>query len=407
MANAEQRAKLKGGVEAWNAWRKANPRAEVDLSCANLRGANLNRANLIRADLSGADLIRARLTWADLREADLALANLGGAKLSWANLSGANLGGADLSRTDLSEANLSGANLSGVSLRYVYWLHVDARNADFSEAKLSGFRPAYCNFSGAKCSRADYSESGKEPEWCEFADGEFARWYGTLFGVEVLFDPKTPIEFLGELMAMLNRRCEGAQFDELRRRVRGFSALWRAKEEDVEEVAEAIAECLEHIRCALRFPAGEGTEAILELETEASLRKIEAMRAQGIQDFAPQVVIIKGDARITVADTYNEGGSMNIRKVKGKQVVVAEQLLGQGIVNMVGDVNKEGDVAGALEQLEEQFAKAAEDDREAFVQAVRDAIPEDKLAWWKQCAANLVGSGAAGGLVTALAKLLG
>ena len=69
------------GIEAWNAWRVANPLTGVTLTGANLTratlmGANLTRANLTRAnltgaDLTGADLTRANLTRADLTDADL------------------------------------------------------------------------------------------------------------------------------------------------------------------------------------------------------------------------------------------------------------------------------------------------------------------------------------------------
>jgi uncharacterized protein YjbI with pentapeptide repeats len=49
MANDEHVALLKQGVDAWNAWRQANP----DIRHPDLRGANLTEANL-----SGANLIK-------------------------------------------------------------------------------------------------------------------------------------------------------------------------------------------------------------------------------------------------------------------------------------------------------------------------------------------------------------
>ncbi len=51
MANPEHLAKLKEGVEVWNAWRAENKRVWVDLI-----EADLNRANLYGANLGGADL---------------------------------------------------------------------------------------------------------------------------------------------------------------------------------------------------------------------------------------------------------------------------------------------------------------------------------------------------------------
>jgi Pentapeptide repeats (8 copies) len=78
----EQYSRLQSGVDAWNAWRKANPRVNlVDLSAADLRGANLTGADLHGANLTGAQL--------------------GGANLTGANLFGADLTGADLDRADL------------------------------------------------------------------------------------------------------------------------------------------------------------------------------------------------------------------------------------------------------------------------------------------------------------------
>ena len=62
MANQEQLAILKQGVEAWNAWRKENEEIWPDLSEANLTGADLIGADLARANLDGADLRGANLT---------------------------------------------------------------------------------------------------------------------------------------------------------------------------------------------------------------------------------------------------------------------------------------------------------------------------------------------------------
>ena len=80
MANEEHVALLKQGVEVWNAWRKANPDIEPDLSNANLRGANLSDANLVGANLSGANLSSANLSGADLVDANLSGANLARAR---------------------------------------------------------------------------------------------------------------------------------------------------------------------------------------------------------------------------------------------------------------------------------------------------------------------------------------
>ncbi len=55
MADETQLARLKAGVDDWNAWREANSELAIDLERTNLSRANLSRANLSGAKLSGAD----------------------------------------------------------------------------------------------------------------------------------------------------------------------------------------------------------------------------------------------------------------------------------------------------------------------------------------------------------------
>jgi len=102
MANDEQVAILKKGVDAWKQWREKNPQLRPDLSWANLQRANLSWHDLKRANLHGADLSGADLTGADLHGADL----------SWANLKRANMRGADLHASTLIETDLTGADLT-------------------------------------------------------------------------------------------------------------------------------------------------------------------------------------------------------------------------------------------------------------------------------------------------------
>lgn len=131
MANEEHLARLKEGADAWNVWRKADPKMHADLSGANLSGANLSgvylyRANLTRANLRDATLSRATLTRADLRSANLTRAtlltaylsdaNLHNADLSSTNLSGTRLDGANLTRANLCNANLSGVVMGDTTL---------------------------------------------------------------------------------------------------------------------------------------------------------------------------------------------------------------------------------------------------------------------------------------------------
>src|SRR3954451_2694632 len=107
MAVEDHVARLRQGVEAWNQWRRSNPRSRPALVGARLRGA----------DLREVDLGNANLFEADLRHANLFGANLRGATLLWADLRGADLREADLSDTTLFGAKLSGANLFSPDLR--------------------------------------------------------------------------------------------------------------------------------------------------------------------------------------------------------------------------------------------------------------------------------------------------
>ena len=94
MAREDQIVLLKQGPQAWNAWRREQPNAVVDLSTGGLRGL----------DLAGADLSGADLRGADLRGTVLDGSNLAGARLEGANLFKATLDGADLYKCDLSGA---------------------------------------------------------------------------------------------------------------------------------------------------------------------------------------------------------------------------------------------------------------------------------------------------------------
>jgi uncharacterized protein YjbI with pentapeptide repeats/lipoprotein-anchoring transpeptidase ErfK/SrfK len=173
---------LRGGPEAWNAWRKKRPStiphlagvvlaaserelggesgAPINLKSALLqevvfRFATLSAANLQAADLAHADLVHARLTHANLSEATLKSAaldhadfsgaillraDLRGASLRFATLTGADLQGADLSCADLSHTRLAHTNLAGANLRGAVLDYADFAGADLSQADLSGAR---------------------------------------------------------------------------------------------------------------------------------------------------------------------------------------------------------------------------------------------------------------------------
>jgi uncharacterized protein YjbI with pentapeptide repeats len=83
-------AKLMEGVDAWNQWRKDNPKIVTpDLEDADLTGANLENYDLKHAALSNAVLVNANLRGADLTNANLRVADLTGADLTGAILTGA------------------------------------------------------------------------------------------------------------------------------------------------------------------------------------------------------------------------------------------------------------------------------------------------------------------------------
>ena len=141
MANEEQLATLKQGVDVWNKWREENPDVKIDLREVNLRRANLVGAWLWEADLSKADLREADLRGAHCNEGDLKGANLSQAELSRADLSEANLSEANLSdancwKTDLSDVNLSGANLSKADLNGANLLGAKLVGSKFSNARV-------------------------------------------------------------------------------------------------------------------------------------------------------------------------------------------------------------------------------------------------------------------------------
>jgi uncharacterized protein YjbI with pentapeptide repeats len=135
MANQEHLDILANGVEAWNAWRRKNPDARLDLSCANLLDAYLGHA-----DLKGADLSHASLSRAFLGGAGLSGAGLSGANLNGANVNGANVNGADLSRADLIDADLSHTDLSRADLSGAVLIDANLNGANLTRANLRDAR---------------------------------------------------------------------------------------------------------------------------------------------------------------------------------------------------------------------------------------------------------------------------
>lgn len=162
MADLEQLALLRQGVQEWNKWRLLHPAIHPDLSDANLNNVTLNESNLSYTNLSMAKISFAilndtDLTGADLSGADLSESNLSNANLSGAILSDANFFNANLSNAILSDANISGADLSGADLSDADLITADLYNVDFRNADLSGAIFSYADLTRADLSGADLS----------------------------------------------------------------------------------------------------------------------------------------------------------------------------------------------------------------------------------------------------------
>lgn len=157
MANEEQLAILKQGVDVWNRWREENPNVDVDLTKADFIGIDLREFNLDRADLGGANLSGVNLCGAYISKANLIFSNLSNADLSetdlrftdftMANLSGAKLMIANLNRADFNEANLSEVSFG----------HSDFVGTNLSEAVLSNTFFSECNFGNTIFGKNDLS----------------------------------------------------------------------------------------------------------------------------------------------------------------------------------------------------------------------------------------------------------
>jgi len=158
--NPEHLAKLKEGVEAWNAWREENTDVVPELDRAHLAGADLKGADLRVAHLEGAILVEADLEGADLRFAHLEGAHLEGAHLEgadlrWAQLEGANLEGADLGRARLQGAQLVLACLRGARLEGAHLEGANLEGKNLEGAHLGGAHLEGAHLGGASLEGAD------------------------------------------------------------------------------------------------------------------------------------------------------------------------------------------------------------------------------------------------------------
>lgn len=148
MANEEQLAILRQGVEVWNKWREENPNEKIDLN-----GADLRRLNLIGVNFGGfpsrTDLNHIQFGASILYEANFTHANLIRSEFTNANLIGAVLFGADLqiSRfigTRLNKAILDHSHLDGAAFIKAKFEHTSFSNADMGGTVLADVNLSEC-----------------------------------------------------------------------------------------------------------------------------------------------------------------------------------------------------------------------------------------------------------------------
>ena len=156
MAKSYQLRILEQGVDAWNAWRAANPDIFPDLSRAylnktdlrkanlshtNLQFAFLNYATLDEANLSHSSLNEAQLKGASFRNADLSCASFRRAQLHHASFNRSNLRHAKITEalcfyTDFSDVDADAASLDLATFNHALWVNADIRNASLCHAKF-------------------------------------------------------------------------------------------------------------------------------------------------------------------------------------------------------------------------------------------------------------------------------
>jgi hypothetical protein len=104
MGDPSHIAKVQEGVDAWNTWKKENPRLQPDLTHVDLSGRDLAGIDFRGVGLFEATLIGSRLVGANLRQARLVRTQLDHADLSGAHVYGASAW--DVSLVDAVQADL-------------------------------------------------------------------------------------------------------------------------------------------------------------------------------------------------------------------------------------------------------------------------------------------------------------
>jgi uncharacterized protein YjbI with pentapeptide repeats len=163
--NETSRRLFKKGSKDWNAWRRHNPRADVDLSNENLSAVDIRGADLRRIDFSDSNLTDANLSRANLKGVRLEKANLRRAKLNHANIEQAILIGADLREAELNGAQLERANMANANLE-----RASVQRANLHGANLTETRAHLSDFTGAIITEADLSEADLTDARLQFSD---------------------------------------------------------------------------------------------------------------------------------------------------------------------------------------------------------------------------------------------
>lgn len=143
------RTRLLRDVRDFNAWRKQNLGAAIDLRDADLRGADLRDAFLAGARMDGCQLDDAGLCGAVFSGA-----SLDGASLRRADLRGACFGRLELIESSLALSPVGGALVRGASLRGASLVAARAQQAIFLEADLTDADLEDCDLRDANLRRA-------------------------------------------------------------------------------------------------------------------------------------------------------------------------------------------------------------------------------------------------------------
>ncbi|MBI4964808.1 MAG: pentapeptide repeat-containing protein [Desulfomonile tiedjei] len=176
MEYAPHLAKLLEGVEAWNAWREANPEIKpilhgVDLSPQNLTGTSLYARDDLDghpyAKLQNVNLAGATLTSSNLQFVNLCRANLRGAFLTYSNIQFAKFGAACLQKAHFGWGDIRNASFGDADLQRAYFEDADLSGSDFRKANLQGAilrgsKLCGANLGGANVSGADFKRADLE-----------------------------------------------------------------------------------------------------------------------------------------------------------------------------------------------------------------------------------------------------